>query len=179
MVAKFQNDFAKPASNYSVYFPYEISGKRVLYMPKNPSKMVGYKYFYNEINPEKFKNALFSDPSFVKKDILSDGEEYTDGSRLMNVDANKKMITYVDPAEESESVRASSDLIKQSIEFVNAHGGWTDHYRYFNVTNVDQQVNYRLFMQGIPVFNEDGTAEILQYWGQEKIYQYIPTTYYP
>jgi regulatory protein YycH of two-component signal transduction system YycFG len=173
VIAKFQNEFAKPAIKYDSYFPYEVSGKRILYMPKNPSKMVGYKYFYNEINPEKFENALFNDPSFVKKDELSDGEEYTDGSRLMNVDADKKMVTYVDPAEESESVRASSDLIKQSIDFVNAHGGWTDHYRYFNVTNVDQQISYRLFMQGIPVFSEDGTAEILQYWGREKIYQYI------
>ena len=51
----------------------------------------------------KLKDALFSDPSRVQKDVIGRDEEYKDGSNLMKVNDDSNMILYVDLAEEENS----------------------------------------------------------------------------
>ncbi|MGG1481982.1 two-component system activity regulator YycH [Bacillus smithii] len=145
-----------------------------VYLPKEKTTMIRYKYIPDFIETEKFKDALFSDPHFVKKNVNSEGEEYTDGSSLMRVNYTNNMMFYVNPAQEAELGHISdlNDLMGKSIQFVNEHGGWTDKYRYFDSDLKESKIVYRLFVNGYPVFNENGMAEIQQYWGKEKIYKY-------
>jgi len=68
--------------------------------------------------------------------------------------------------------RQPKALLKQSIEFVNEHGGWTDDYRYFSLNNNSHEVDFRLFKDGYPVFNSNDMAEIQQFWGEKDIQEY-------
>ena len=56
----------------------------MIYLPENETELVSYQYL-KKLRIDKFKNALFSDPSLVEKTIITSGEEYTDGSNLMRV----------------------------------------------------------------------------------------------
>ena len=42
----------------------------------------------------------------------------------------------------------------------------------------EQRVVFRLFVNGLPVFNEVGMAEIEQVWGNGEIYQYQRPYFY-
>ena len=48
---------------------------QMVYLPENETELVGYQYLTKPLDAEKFKNALFSDPSLVQKnEIVSDGK---------------------------------------------------------------------------------------------------------
>ena len=126
-----------------------------------------------DIDVNKFKNALFSDPSDVRKSQLANLEEFTDGSSLMRVNKLTNYFSYINPAEESNLTDSPHELIRKSIDFINSHAGWTDQYHYFNINSDTSMVSYILYKNGLPVFNDDGMTEITQYWGKDEIYKYL------
>lgn len=170
--AAIEEAYNKAKAKYPVYFPYEVSEERVIFLPKEQIKLNQYQYYVHLLDPDKFKDALFSDPSFVKKEVLPNQIEYTDGSRLMEVDLNNHILNYVNPQGNEESETVVNDLIQQSIDFVNDHGGWTDSYQFFSWDKFNEQTNFRLYLNGEPVFNQFGMAEIVQYWKNNDIYSY-------
>jgi regulatory protein YycH of two-component signal transduction system YycFG len=167
------------AEDYTRYFDYDVQGIRKLFLPQDALKFSVIKYYTYVINPDKFKLALFSDPSFVTKDLLDQGDQYTDGTSMMNVDYQRSLITYVNPANNrvSFSMLKNGDLLQQTIDFINDHGGWTDDYLYFGMSPAEQKVSFRLFIDGFPVFNEEGMAEIMEFWGNNEIYKYVRPFY--
>lgn len=173
-LSAFKKQFIKEAENWEPYVYYSIAAKEQLYLPKEQPVLSSYKYLPDEISIGDFKDLLFNDPSLVKKGSKGNGEEYTDGSTLMRVDYSTKMIHYVNPAKESEINNPGSlhDLLDKSIKFINEHSGWTDQYRLFQANPGSSAVVYRLFKDGLPVFNQHGMAAIQQVWGQDEIYQY-------
>jgi regulatory protein YycH of two-component signal transduction system YycFG len=157
------------------YFPYAVSETKQIYLPEKEVVMDRLQYYTDELDPDKFKEALFSDPSFVKKDLITFGEEYTDGSRLMDVDFLQRMLLYVNPAaqmENNERNEQSENLIEKSIDFVNEHGGWTDIYHFARWDEEERKVVFRLTINGRPVFNEYGMSEIVQTWGDSDLVKY-------
>lgn len=167
-----EEDYKKVTDKYTTYFPYGVSESRVIFLPKTEMKLNQYQYYVHFLDPDKFKDALFSDPSFVKKEILPNQIEYTDGSRLMEVDLNNHTLSYVNPQGNEESDAIVNDLIQQSIDFMNDHGGWTDSYQFFSWDKYNEQANFRLYLNGVPVFNKFGMAEIVQHWKNNNIYSY-------
>ena len=64
------------------------------------------------------------------EDVVS-GEEYTDSTRLMSVNKDTYMISYINPSQKSTVPSSSSDLLAKSIEFINNHAGWKgSNYRF-------------------------------------------------
>lgn len=170
----FNKDFYKDASRYPSYFTYNLPDKRTIFLPEDPTEMMVYKYLPVTQNSEGFKDALFNDPNFVKQTILSNGEEYTNGSSKMNIDYNTNMLLYVNPTATGYYMESSKSLLKRSIDFVNEHGGWIDSYRYVEKEDNSHHVTFRLFSEeGYPVFNEDGLSEIRETWGKNEINKYV------
>ncbi|OIK15036.1 two-component system activity regulator YycH [Bacillus sp. MUM 13] len=169
-IKKFNQAFYQKAAEYPEY---QEHGKRnVLYVSKDPSKMNQYKYSITRINTEKFKDALFSDPKYVvRHESVIQGDEYSDGLRLMLVNKESSMISFVNPAQKSKVFGTSSDLLKKSIDFINNHAGWEDNRYLFDGLNEEEQsVRFRLFVKGYPVFNDIGS--INEIWGNADIYRY-------
>lgn len=160
------------------YSEIERPGKFSLYVSNTPEDTMGYTYILEEIATEKFKNALFTNPSLVRSNpVGSTQQEYTDDTALMNVDFSAKKIFYVHPASESESAGNPAELIQNSLGFINEHSGWTDDYRYYRINPATQQVSYQLYLYGLPVFSNDTWTEMTTYWGNNRVYRYTRPYY--
>jgi regulatory protein YycH of two-component signal transduction system YycFG len=163
------------------YFSYDTGQGSDIMLPNNQVILDSYEYFTETIDGEKFKDALFSNPRIVKQDENVSRNRYTDGIRELNIYQNQHMVRYVNPTlRDTDSVRAGL-LIDQSISFLNDHGGWTDHYVLFNVNESDQEIEFIMSIQSIPVINSEensfGPTMIKQRWGQNEIAIYDRPSY--
>ncbi|MFB6466477.1 YycH family regulatory protein [Cytobacillus sp. Hz8] len=173
----FKNNYYKPSlssKKFNSYTSAKLTKKQNIYIRETESTYPTRSYLIEELSSNKFKNALFNNPSFVQKNYILTGEEYTDGLTLMRVNVDKHIISYLDPAAEEDYTINKEDLLQQSIDFVNNHGGWTDNFRYAEMDESTQTVLFRLYENnGLPVFSDEGMSEILQVWGQNNIYKYV------
>lgn len=164
----------KQENQFHVFEPYELPDGRMKYLPAKETVMYRYKYFADFIDPKKFRNALFKDPTLVRDDMIREGEKFTDDTSLMTVNHSTNMIIYVNPSRaiDPSAIQANPDLLKKSIDFINEHAGWTDNYKYISIDPSTQKTTFQLFVKGYPVFSLEGMSEIKLYWGKEEIYQY-------
>ncbi|USK75072.1 YycH family regulatory protein [Peribacillus frigoritolerans] len=150
-----------------------INSKRTLFVPENPVEINRLEYYIDYLDIGDLKSALFINPKYVRQEPVSVGEEYTDGTRLMTVNKENYLISYINPAQKSKLFDSSSDLLQKSIDFINEHAGWeNNNYRFAYMSENEQRVVFRLFVNGYPAFNESGMTEIEQIWGKEEIYSY-------
>ncbi len=167
-LSDFYNDFFLKARKYPSYFRYDLTDSRAIFLPEETTELYSYKYYIDLIDIGNFRNALFSNPSVVRGDMT----EYTDGTSIMKIHSESKTLSYINPSEEAIGLGDPAKLFQRSVDYVNEHGGWTDKYRYFSMSSLEQKIVYRLFLQGYPVFNDNNMAEISQIWGNEKVHQY-------
>ncbi|KON85954.1 hypothetical protein AF332_03440 [Sporosarcina globispora] len=164
---------------YKTYFAYEPSDKRIIYLPSQETKMERYQFLEKKLDSEQYKNALFSDPSVVQKSFQQSEEEYNDTSSLLRVNSDKNTLRYVKPAAGDNLTFPSGDLLKRSIDFVNAHSGWTDNYQFAEIDELNHRVIFRMYdSSGYPIFSDDPKiTEIRQIWGQNEIYEYFRSNF--
>ncbi|WP_342433730.1 two-component system activity regulator YycH [Neobacillus sp. FSL H8-0543] len=174
IIIEFNKNFFMNAEKYPAYFAVEATEKRTVFIPEGEMEMMEYKYLPFVLNSEAFKDALFSNPSFVQKSPIPHGEEFTDVSSKMTVNDDSNMLVYVNPTAEEKYTVNSNDLLKRSIDYINEHGGWTDPYRYVSNDEINHSVTFQLYSSdGFPVFNDKGLTEIKEVWGQDEIIKYI------
>ena len=174
----FTERIIEQADNMQVYNEIVRDNNLSLYVSSLPETMISYTYSIKEIESNKFKDALFSNPNLVRSNPVSMNEQqFTDDNALMNVNFTYKSLNYVHPASENENQGNSIDLIQNSLNFVNEHSGWTDDYRYSRMNTETRQINYQLYFGGLPVFSKDTLTEISQYWGTDKVYRYYRPFY--
>lgn len=176
-VTNFKENFYELAPSnlrFSEYVVEPLSEQRSIFVRTEPVNVSSYTYLLDLLPTEKFRDALFSDPSFVKRTYTKSGEEYTDSTKLLSVNYNTNTILYVNPSQENTYTGNINNLLQQSVDFVNGHGGWTDNYRYVGIDEFEQTVLYRIYdAYGHPIFNNNGMSEILQIWGQSGVKQYM------
>ena len=159
-------------NEYQRYLSFDLTETKKIFLPADNFTMYRLQYYTDLMDPNTFKNALFSDPTYVKKDFLPSGEVYTDGSRLMRIDSDQLMMQYVNPASADEYRSETSTLIQSSIDYVNDHGGWTDTYRFSSWDSFEQKTVFRLYSNNYPVYSSNGMSEIIQVWGNNEIFKY-------
>ncbi|MDQ0244973.1 regulatory protein YycH of two-component signal transduction system YycFG [Bacillus fengqiuensis] len=162
---------------YSPYISYNVNDVRSIFLPTGPMEVNRIQYYTDKIETEKFRDALFSDPSYVKKESLAYSDSYTDGSRFLEVDSIINVMVYVNPVNIQNENMESDQLLKRSFSFVNDHGGWTDTYRFASWDRTKQEVVYRLYEDNYPVFNSQGMTEVYQLWGSTEILRYSRPIY--
>ena len=162
--------------SYDEYVEVNPEGNKFIVVPNEEVDLVKNTYFPNEkdeINPTRFRSALFSDPNAVRRSPPGQHpEEFQDNHALMTVDTEKKQLQFVHPVVESKEIAIPSDLLEDTIDFVNEHGGWTDEYRFSRMNFRTRYVNFKLYVRGVPVLDGNTSTEIEQIWGDEAIYQY-------
>lgn len=174
----FTHQMLKYAETMQVYNEVIRDNKLSLYVSSIPENIISYTYSIKEIETNKFKDALFNNPSLVRNNPVSmSGQQYTDDSALMTVDFSYESLSYVHPDSENENPANAVDLINNSLNFVNEHDGWTDDYRYSRMNTANRQINYQLYFAGLPVFSKDTSTEISQKWGIDRVYQYLRPRY--
>lgn len=177
----FEKDILAKMDGFLPYVPFQRDDTNTLFLPTQTQKMAQYKYLISSISIEDFKTALFVTPSIVKMspDDETGIEKYTDDKSIMTVNRNLYMESFVDStATENQENLPKTNLINNTFNFINEHGGWTGDYRYSNVDYNAQSVDYQLYIENLPVYETDlGTTKIETYWGNGRIYRYIRPTY--
>ena len=169
------NKIKNKNESYVPYDSYKVTNGRSLLLPKDSVKLNRNRYYWDKLDGdiiERYKNALFPDPKVVEKSLDGNNIGYNDGTSFLNAKTDLGTISFINPGEKTGNYHNGKDLIKRSIDFVNQNGGWNDDFRYFSKNQEKSQVIFRLFMNGIPVFNNNHLAEIVQSWGESQIYEY-------
>ncbi|MDZ5710622.1 YycH family regulatory protein [Jeotgalibacillus haloalkalitolerans] len=161
------------AAIYTPLFAYE-TGERTIYLPVERREYSKYLYKMTTIDINLFRRALFQNPDAVELNQFgSSRDQYFDqSSNLMEVDRNNNTLSYVNPSAELSTVGRAGELFQKSRRFVNEHEGWVDTYYLYDLDAMDQEVTFRMHEQGLPVFNDNGVAEMYQEWGETRIHQY-------
>ncbi|PEJ58664.1 MULTISPECIES: YycH family regulatory protein [unclassified Bacillus (in: firmicutes)] len=146
---------------------YKLESGKMVYLPKKPIKLTTMEFLTTDIDVDKLKDAIFSDPSNVRKEGSDSGDTYTDGTRLMTVSPLNRSIAFVNPtATENNNNQSPNILVQRSVDFINAHGGWTDGYILTRVRPENNEVSFRLFVNNLPVYNN---ATLTTNWGVDDI----------
>ena len=164
--------------SYSDYIEVGPENPPYIAVPKNPVEIVSNTYIQGEINPSRFRDALFTDPNAVRRGQVSSSRElFQDVHAIMRVETLLKTLSFFHPVAESEDLAIPSDLLLDTIGFVNEHGGWTDDFRYTSMSPQSRKVKFQLYVQGLPVYSDTASTEIEQTWGDDRIYKYIRPYY--
>ena len=164
-----RDQFTAGARDYSQY---TLSDTREIFLPDTKTDMQSMGYVVNEINEDVFINALFTDPRYVKKVSSERENTYTDGIRLMQVLKKNQMLQYTNSAVSEQANISGNALVQRSFDFINGHGGLTDSYRFEYMSTRKRQTTYRLYVDSLPVFNENGMATLEEVWGSEELISY-------
>ena len=150
-----------------------------LVVSADPMETIKYTFLEDEVPINKFRDALFSDVNAVRNSQVGiHHEELADDHAMMNVDTEKKIMKYVSPNAVSRELAIPSELLINTINFVNEHGGWTDEFRFTYMDPNTRLVRFRLFLHGLPVYTDSSSsAEILPMWGKDRIYSYARPYY--
>ncbi len=144
-----------------------------------PVEAIKATFWQEEVPITKFRDALFIDANSVRNSQVGmHHEEFADNHALMNVNTEKKTFKYVSLTAESRELAIPSELLIDTINFVNEHGGWTDEFRFTYMDAKTRVVRFRLYLHGLPVYTDSGSsAEILQKWGKNRIFSYSSPYY--
>ncbi len=172
----FNREIINVGRSYDEYVEVNPAGQQFIVVPVEEVQLIQNTYFQNEkdeINPTRFRSALFSDPNAVRrKSVTSNQEDFQDNHALMSVDTEKKQLQFVHPVAESKEIAIPSELLEDTIDFINEHGGWTDEYRFSHMNFKTRYVNFKLYVRGIPVLGGNTSTEIEETWGEESVYRY-------
>lgn len=180
---QFKSKIINPAlKDFDSYITQEDLGVLPIYVPENEQQIQTHRYLMEEIARQRFIEGLFENPSQVESSGDLENEEYSDESdAIMAADGGKKSINYVQPQAETSDPAIPSELIFNTVDFVNGHSGWTNDYRYFNIEPLNQKINYRLYLNNLPVFSSSYVDSLQLTWGidaeTEQIFRYYRPYY--
>ena len=174
----FQRSILAWGNELGLYADINPEGSLFIAVSAEPVETIRNMYYQKEISPTRFRDALFSDPNAVRRSQSGlNKEEFQDDHALMNIDTEKKMLKFVMPVAESQEQAIPSELLSNTIEFVNEHGGWTDGFRYMTMNPLSRYVKFQLFLHGLPIYGEATSTEMTQVWGNHRILSYVRPYY--
>lgn len=177
--ANFQTNVLDRLTNLNSYEEVKRMKKLSLYVPTEQVKVTQYTYYIDEVSPDTFRDVLFTDPNIVKKNSEStDYLKYTDGMSLMTVDTSSKVFNYVNPAYEQLTNIPLADLVNNSFQFINNHGGFNGDYRYSSINMDKHAIDYQLFIHDYPVLSSITSTQITAMWGYNQIFRYKRPYFY-
>lgn len=174
--SKFERNIINPSEEYPLYVTNESIGAMPIYVPEEPVETSSYVYLYEETPLEVYADRLFEGSGFQPAGNLIDGG-YTDNTgAFLEKEAAVKGLNFVQSKAETADPAIPSELVFNTVKFINDHGGWTNDYYYFGMAPLNQEIEYRLFINNMPVFGSALSAEINVKWGitdgKEQVFRY-------
>lgn len=177
----FLRNVVDVGQSFEEYVEIDRGNAPFLAVPKDPVNVTRNTYFRADTDPLDFRDALFTDPSDVRRtQVDSDLEEYGNDHGLMSINTKTRTMNYVRFGSESQEIIAiPSELLVNTIDFINEHGGWTDDFRYAYMNPLSRYVKFQLYIDGLPVYSDQsGVNEITEIWGDSEIYKYNRPLFY-
>lgn len=168
LVEIFKKEFAR-VDMLKPYKKVKLSETNFFLVPAGQIKVNGYDFLIKTADVNNFKEALFIRPSSVKQE----GDIYTDGLSILKKNSKTSMIEYKNlVVGAKEETAMETHILQRSIEFINNHAGWDRRHRYASMDENTREVSFQLYMNGIPVFNEEGMTEINLEYGTQNVKKY-------
>ena len=174
--ADFAEDIIEPAEQYPLYITENSIGIMPIYVPAEPVDSTSYVYLYEETPLEEYAEGLFTGSTMEPAGSLIDSG-YTDNTgAFLEKESSVKGLKYVQSKAETADPAIPSELVFNTISFINDHGGWTNEYRYFGMEPINQEIEYRLFINNLPVFGASVSTAMDVQWGmsggEEQVFRY-------
>jgi len=171
---KLQRSILTDARELAEYKEVTPESSNYIVVPAEPVETIRYTFIEDDISPNRFRDALFNDPNAVRSSQVGPKlEELGDNHAIMKIDKENMKFEYVYPIAKIQELAIPSELLSNTINFVNEHGGWTDEFRYTYMDPKTRTVRFRLFLEGLPVYSDSSTTtEIVQKWGDKQIFSY-------
>ena len=165
--------FKKQYAKTDLLKPYKkiaLSKTNSILVPSGEIKVYEYDFLTKTADVNSFKEALFIRPNTVKQE----GDIYTDGLSIMKRNSKTLMIEYKNlVAGAKEEIALETHILQRSIEMINNHAGWDKRHRYASMDEDSREISFRLYIDGIPVFNENGMTEIQVEYGTQAVKKYV------
>lgn len=178
----FVSNLYEKRGEFNPYFVFNSGGINEILLPEREVNLFSYQYLFEDIEGERFKETLFSNPRIVKQDADISKNRYTDGTRELSIFPNTHSMRYVNPVLRDPNLIEAKALVEQSIAFINDHGGWTDDYVLYDILENDREIEFIMTIESIPVINSNeepfGPTKISQRWGQNEIAEYERPSYH-
>lgn len=172
-IKDFQDNITAEDTSYTPYFSYQTDNN-LIYLPKGKTELNKYIYKSETVDSSRLKNAMFSVPSNAQKSVETNEEVYTDESSMLRIEKDTHVVKFLKPSGTLTNELSPNQIIENSIDFVNDHGGWVNKYLF--VDNDDKNmVNFRIYDEsGFPVFNLKKDLSTIQVsWENNRVEQFI------
>ncbi|KZE37554.1 hypothetical protein AV656_13435 [Bhargavaea cecembensis] len=174
------NNLLAEAKEIEPYAAVEREKARTLYLPSASRSVSNMTFFQQDVSPDDFADALFIDKSLVQRERMGEhSERYHDTHHQMIVNTQMKTLKFTDMKVRSsnEGVSIPSELLLDSLDFVNEHGGWTNDFVLSSIDPIRNQIKYQMEIRGYPVFSDFTFTEITQIWASGRIANYARPYY--
>lgn len=172
----FEQGIIEPAEQYPLYITEDSLGTLPIYVPAETVDSTSYIYLYEETALEEYAAGLFAGSNVEPADSLIGGGYTNNTGAFLERDSSVKGLSYVQSKAETADPAIPSELVFNTISFINDHGGWTNEYRYFGMEPLNQEIEYRLFINNMPVFGSSVATAIDVQWGisgnEEEVFRY-------
>lgn len=158
--------------NLTEYVSY-TRGPKPIYIPAEPLEINSRSFTVRMIGPYLLVNALFNNPENVSP---NPGEAYfTDGQRGMRMLNDSRSMEYINPIHAGDERMDPLSLLDRSLASINEHKGWTNKYVLESINTMNNQLRYRMFYNGYPIFSRSVNGElsiIEQQWLNQELHLY-------
>lgn len=174
-MVNFEESIIEPAEQYPLYITDESIGILPIYVPAEPVDSTSYVYLYEETPLEEYADGLFAGSAEPASSLMDGGYKDNTGA-FLEKESSVKGLNFVQSKAETADPAIPSELVFNTINFINDHGGWTNEYRYFGMEPINQEIEYRLFINNLPVFGSSVSTAIDVQWGmadgEEQVFRY-------
>ncbi|QTN01164.1 hypothetical protein ERJ70_18880 [Sediminibacillus dalangtanensis] len=162
------------------YIEYAESAGAPIYIPQGEPEINDLTFsvdtFTTITDLEPLLNNLFTDRDIMTSNRMEGGgKSYSDSIRELRAYESEKYMEYVNPLPENRTIEGS-ELVNQTINFLNAHRGWTnsanDEYQLYNMNVQRNEVTYRLVYNEYPVFGQNDKQATIQITWRNQPYKY-------
>ncbi|WP_345241544.1 YycH family regulatory protein [Pontibacillus salipaludis] len=144
-----------------------------IYLPESKVTLPKEKLKGGNIEVDTMRNILFNNPQLVQQNSSTNGLFYNIDDRVLQIYPGEMRMRFQQyKFEESQSISREA-IIKQSLDHINDHNGWTDEsYSLFNINSRDNTIHYREYKNGYPVLDENELGLITQIWSNQDLIEY-------
>ncbi|WP_239738183.1 two-component system activity regulator YycH [Mammaliicoccus sp. H-M32] len=170
---QMNKEVAKDLKPYTGIITNETTTNEInqIYAPENAYSMNVYRYVTNKISVSDLNDVILGD-SVIARSNEDQVSTYNNNTGISTVNEEKQTYRYTNLSEDENQQKDISKSITNSFKFINEHAGYTDEFRLFNTDQKTGKIDYQMFLNNYPVFNDDKLSSIEAVWGRNAINEY-------
>ncbi|WP_323703602.1 YycH family regulatory protein [Mammaliicoccus sp. Dog046] len=170
---QMNKETAKDLKPYTGIITNEMTTSEInqIYVPEAADNMSVYRYVSNHISVSDLNDVILGD-SVIARSKDNQVSTYNNNTGISSVNEDKQTYRYSNLSEDENRQKDISKGITNSFKFINEHAGFTDEFRLFDTDQKTGKVDYQMFLNNYPVFNDNHLASIEAVWGRDAINEY-------